>query len=82
MAILGTPVALAASHHPQTDGQTERTIQTLTRLFRCFAEEQKEEWEKLLPFSSSRLTMRTAMPPAARRSASCSVVTRHHPSVL
>ena len=49
MAILGTSVALAASHHPQTDGQTERTIQTLTRLFRCFAEEQKDEWEKLLP---------------------------------
>ena len=40
---------LAATHHPQTDGQTERTIQTLIRLFRCFAEEQKAHWERLLP---------------------------------
>ena len=49
LAILGTSVALAATHHPQTDGQSERTIQTLIRLFRCFAEEQKANWERLLP---------------------------------
>ena len=49
LAILGSSVALAASHHPQTDGQTERTIQTLVRLFRCFAEEHRADWERLLP---------------------------------
>ena len=46
---LGTQVALASSHHPQTDGQTERTIQTLLRLIRAFTSEKEETWEKQLP---------------------------------
>ena len=49
MNILGTNIALAATHHPQTDGQSERTIQTLIRLFRCFTEQQQGQWEKMLP---------------------------------
>ena len=49
MNILGTSIALAATHHPQSDGQTERTIQTLVRLFRCFSEQHQERWEQLLP---------------------------------
>ena len=46
---LGTRVALAATHHPQTDGQSERAIQTLLRMVRTFAAEQQEMWEDLLP---------------------------------
>ena len=46
---LGSRVALASSHHPQTDGQTERTIQTLLRLVRAFASEKEETWERQLP---------------------------------
>ena len=46
--IMETSVALAATHHPQSDGQTERTIQTLIQLLRCFSEEQQDEWQKLL----------------------------------
>ena len=34
---LGSTVALASTHHPQSDGQSERAIQTLLRLLRCFA---------------------------------------------
>ena len=49
MKILGTNIALAATHHPQTDGQSERTIQTLIRLFRCFMEQQQGQWEQMLP---------------------------------
>ena len=49
LEILGTRVALAATHHPQTDGQSERAIQTLLRMVRTFAAEQQEMWEDLLP---------------------------------
>ena len=40
---------MAATHHPQTDGQSERAIQTLLRMVRTFAAEQQEMWEDLLP---------------------------------
>ena len=46
---LGSKVALAASHHPQTDGQTERAIQTLLRLIRTYAAQFPSEWERQLP---------------------------------
>ena len=46
---MGTSVALAATHHPQSDGQTERSIQTLIQLLRCYSEERQDEWEQMLP---------------------------------
>ena len=46
---LGTQVALASSHHPQTDGQSERAIQTLLRLIRTYASEKETTWEHALP---------------------------------
>ena len=46
---LGCKSALASSHHPQTDGQSERSIQTFLRLIRAFASEQESKWEELLP---------------------------------
>ena len=46
---LGSRSALATAHHPQTDGQSERAIQTFLRLIRAFASEQENEWEELLP---------------------------------
>ena len=49
LKIMGTSVALAATHHPQSDGQTERSIQTLIQLLRCYSEERQDEWEQLLP---------------------------------
>ena len=42
-------VALAASHHPQTDGQSERAIQTLSRLLRIYARGLPSRWEEMLP---------------------------------
>ena len=47
---LGTRVALAASHHPQTDGQSERSIQTALRLIRTYAHKCPETWVDQLPF--------------------------------
>ena len=49
LEFLASKSALATSHHPQTDGQTERAIQTFLRLIRAFAFEQQNQWEELLP---------------------------------
>ena len=49
MSIMQTKVAIASSHHPQTDGQSERTIQTLLRLIRTYASQNQEQWESHLP---------------------------------
>ena len=46
---LGTKVALATSHHPQTDGQSERAIQTLLRIVRSYANDLQGNWEEMLP---------------------------------
>ena len=49
LEMLGAKVALATSHHPQTDGQSERAVQTVIRLLRTFAGTMQENWEGLLP---------------------------------
>jgi hypothetical protein len=40
---------LSTAFHPQTDGQTERTNQTLEHYLRCFIDENQTLWPKLLP---------------------------------
>ena len=46
---LGTEVRLSTAYHPRTDGQTERTIQTLEDLFRSCILEWGGDWEQHLP---------------------------------
>ena len=41
---LGTRVALASPYHPQTDGQSERAIQTLLRMVQSYARTLPGEW--------------------------------------
>ena len=50
LTIMGSKVALAATHHPQSDGQSERSIQTLVRLVRTYAHKDPEHWSTHLPF--------------------------------
>ena len=47
--MLGTKVKLSTAFHPQTDGQAERTIQTLEDMIRACIIDFKGNWDKNLP---------------------------------
>ena len=47
--MLGTRVHLATTHHPQSNGLTERMNRTLIALIRKVTQNKKHEWEELLP---------------------------------
>ena len=46
---MGTNLRLSTSNHPQTDGQTERTIQTMEDMLRACVLESRGNWKELLP---------------------------------
>ena len=50
LLLIGSRSALAASHHPQTDRQSERSIQTALRLIRTYAHSCPGSWVNQLPF--------------------------------
>jgi transposase InsO family protein len=45
----GIQLRLSTSHHPQTDGQSERTIQTLEDMLRACILEEGGDWGRCLP---------------------------------
>ena len=47
--MLGTRVHLATTHHPQSNGLTERMNRTLITLIKKVTQLKKHEWEELLP---------------------------------
>nr|KYP62811.1 Transposon Ty3-G Gag-Pol polyprotein [Cajanus cajan] len=46
---LGTKLKLSSAYHPQTDGQSERTIQSLEDLLRACVLNHLGSWEEVLP---------------------------------
>ena len=45
---MGTKLRLSSAYHPQTDGQSERTIQSLEDLLRAYVLEQGVSWSECL----------------------------------
>ena len=48
LPLIGSRMTLVSTHHPQSDGQSERMIQTLLRVVRSYAQTAAEQWEMLL----------------------------------
>ena len=48
---LGTKLRFSTAFHPQTDGQSERTIQTLEDMLRANALQAKNSWDTQLPLA-------------------------------
>ena len=46
---MGTQLDFSTAYHPQTDGQTERTIQTLEDMLRMCVLDLKQDWDQYLP---------------------------------
>lgn len=49
--ILGAQVCLSSSHHPETDGQTERMNRVLEDMLRNYIRPHQKNWDKLLPLA-------------------------------
>ncbi|GJX23229.1 putative reverse transcriptase domain-containing protein [Tanacetum coccineum] len=47
---LGTQLDMSTAYHPQTDGQSERTIQTLKDMLQACVIDFGKGWERYLPF--------------------------------
>ncbi|CAA0841268.1 Unknown protein, partial [Striga hermonthica] len=47
---MGTKLAFSSAYHPETDGQTERTIQTLEDMLRALVVDRGAKWESLLSY--------------------------------
>ncbi|GJY19466.1 putative reverse transcriptase domain-containing protein [Tanacetum coccineum] len=46
---LGTQLDMSTTYHPQTDGQSERTIQTLEDMLRACVIDFRKGWDRHLP---------------------------------
>ena len=58
---------ISTAYHPQTDGQSERTNQTLETYLRIFCNEQQNDWARWIPLAQYTLNSRpshtTKVPP-------------------
>ena len=51
MKQLGTNHKLSTAYHPQTNGQTERTNQTLEQYLRNYVNDRQDDWVQWLPIA-------------------------------
>nr|GFB20716.1 putative reverse transcriptase domain-containing protein [Tanacetum cinerariifolium] len=49
LPLFGTQLDISTSYHPETDGQSKRTIKTLENMLRAYAIDFGKAWEKHLP---------------------------------
>jgi hypothetical protein len=67
LAQMGTRKKLSTAYHPQTDGQTERTNQTMETYLRIYSNQQQDNWVSLLPIAqlayNNKLSEATGMTP-------------------
>jgi RNase H-like domain found in reverse transcriptase/Reverse transcriptase (RNA-dependent DNA polymerase)/Integrase zinc binding domain/Chromo (CHRromatin Organisation MOdifier) domain len=47
--VLGSEINLSTAHHPQSDGQSEREIQTLITALRSYVNAMGDDWDEYLP---------------------------------
>jgi hypothetical protein len=47
--VLGSEVVLSSANHPQTDGQSEREISTLSDALRSYVNTRGDDWDEYLP---------------------------------
>jgi len=48
---LGVKQGMSTSHHPQTDGQTERANRTLEEMLRHYVCANQDDWDRILPLA-------------------------------
>ena len=48
---LGVTVSLTSGYHPQTNGQTERKVQEISRYLRTFCHNHQHSWSQFLPWA-------------------------------
>jgi len=58
---LGTKAKFSTAFHPETDGQTERTNQTLEQYLRCYINHRQDNWVSLLPLAQFCFNNNTAV---------------------
>ena len=46
--LLGTKLNMSSTAHPQTDGQSERAIQSLEHMLRCYVNHAQDNWDDFL----------------------------------
>jgi len=51
MELLGTDLKMSSARHPETDGQSERTIRTITQYLRSFVKYNFKDWDLWLPLA-------------------------------
>ncbi|CAJ0930603.1 unnamed protein product, partial [Ranitomeya imitator] len=59
-AKMGIDLSFSSAFHPQTNGQTERTNQTLETYLRCFVSADQDDWVTFLPLAEFALNNRAS----------------------
>ncbi|CAJ0959276.1 unnamed protein product [Ranitomeya imitator] len=57
---MGIDLSFSSAFHPQTNGQTERTNQTLETYLRCFVSADQSDWVSFLPLAEFALNNRAS----------------------